>query len=137
MLELPYQLLETLIEIDNQLGELALPAYQYGSTDDRNKDRNRRKYRCRIPAGRHGQALYFQGDITTEQLPDRRKKLPVLPAAFINQAGVHVVSDQLGWFTHNTVDLLFGIVFGETETYRDLVGVVIDGADHMTTHIRT
>lgn len=30
---------------------------------------------------------------------------------------------------HHNIDLFFGVVFAEGKTYRNLVGVVIDGAD--------
>ena len=78
MLELPYQLLETLIEIDNQLG-----SWRY-----RHINMVRRMIGTRIGTGGSTGAGYLQGamdkhyifrDITTEQLPDRRKNYPYFP----------------------------------------------------------
>ncbi len=87
MLELPYQLLETLIEIDNQLG-----SWRY-----RHINMVRRMIGTRIGTGGSTGAGYLQGAMDKHYIFREisqlnsflidRKKLPVLPAALSTRLG--------------------------------------------------
>ena len=96
LLQLPFQMLHQLLEIDEQLKHLALPAHEHGPPDDRRPDRHRRQYRQRL-SGRGFQRHHLFKEIAAlTSFLIERKRLPALSQEMERRLGFWLPEENTG-----------------------------------------